>query len=84
MLEKHNIREEFLETLLCYSRITCADIAKEVEQLGLDIRKMHNQAYDGAVNMAGKMNGVASLMQGVRACMRDCMGECILQASGYL
>ena len=33
-----------------------------VEQLTLAVRKMHDQAYDCAVNMAEKTNGVASLI----------------------
>ena len=48
MLEKHKIREEFWEFFLCYSRAA----------------QMHEQVYDGAVNMTGKTNDVASSMQG--------------------
>ena len=45
-----------------YSGVTCAAKAEKVEQLGLVFWKMHDQAYDGAVNMTGKMNGVAAFM----------------------
>ena len=58
------IRGEFLEDLLCYSRVTQAVIAEEVEQVGLDIGKMHDQAYDGGVSTTEKTNGAASLMPG--------------------
>ena len=48
--------------LLYYFGLTSAANAEKVEQLGLDIRQMHDQTYYGAVNMAGKTIGVAALM----------------------
>ena len=32
-----------------------------IESSGLDGSKLHGQAYDGASNLAGKMNGAAAL-----------------------
>ena len=36
-----------------YSGVTGEAIAKKVEQLGLDFRKMHYQTNDGAMSMTG-------------------------------
>ena len=49
--EKQNICEEFLEFQSCYSEVTRAAIIKMVEQLGLDFRKMHDQAHVGSVSI---------------------------------
>ena len=38
-------------------------IAEKVEQLGLEFRKMHDHTYDDAMNMAGKTNCMAALVQ---------------------
>ena len=42
--------------LEAYSGVTHAAIAENVEQLGLDFRKMHDQAHDAAVNTVGNAN----------------------------
>ena len=46
--EKQKNYGNFLDFLSCYSVITGVSIAKKVGQLGLDIRKIRDQAYDGA------------------------------------
>ena len=38
-------------------------IAEKVEQLGLEFRTMHDHACDDAMNMAGKTNCVAAMVQ---------------------
>ena len=63
-LQPMKIHEEILEfrsfvLLLSYTRSQRG----KVERLGLDIRNMYAQACYGAVNMAGKTNGVPALMQ---------------------
>ena len=57
--EKQKIREEFLKFLVCYFGVTRAAIAEKTEQLGLDFRKMHDQAKGGGVIVAGKTSCVA-------------------------
>ena len=62
-LEMRKAEEEFLDVLLYYSGVAGPAIAEKVEQLGFDFRKMHDQTFDGAVNVTVKTKGVAALLQ---------------------
>ena len=67
-VDKENcIREEFLDFILCDTSTTgyalSVKLVAEMRSFGLDIRKLLGQCYDGAGNMAGKLNGAATLVQ---------------------
>ena len=62
-----SISEEFMDFILCDEGTTgraIADIILKLSEYGLDIKKVRGQCYDGAGNMAGRMNGAAVLIQG--------------------
>ena len=62
-----NIREAFLDFINCDDGTTGQAIADKVLQrmgmFGLCLSKLRGQCYDGAGNMAGRLNGAAALVQ---------------------
>ena len=65
--QDNNIREEFLDFILCDEGTTGHAIAtKLIEELntcGLPLSKLRGQCFDGAGNMAGRLNGAAAIIQ---------------------
>ncbi|PFX15098.1 52 kDa repressor of the inhibitor of the protein kinase [Stylophora pistillata] len=60
------IREEFIGYYLCEEGTTgeaIKDIIIPVGDLGLTMEDCHGQCYDGAGNMAGRLNGASSLIR---------------------
>ena len=60
------IHEDFLAFLECDSGITGSALSQKIisflVSLGLDLSKLHSQAYDGAGNMSGSLKGTAALI----------------------
>ena len=65
--QEDNIREEFIDFVLCDEGTTGRAIADKIilklAEYRLDIANLRGQCYDGAGNMAGRMNGAAALIQ---------------------
>ena len=63
-----NIREEFVDFVLCDEGTTGRAITDKIlfklDEYKLNIGNIRGQCYDGAGNMAGRMNGAAALIQG--------------------
>ena len=59
-----SIREEFIEFIHCDSGTSGAAISEKIlsglEQLGLDPKDLRGKGYDGAGNMAGRIQGAAA------------------------
>ena len=62
-----NIREEFLDFAACLEGTTGAALQEVIldhlERWNLDLTRLRGQGYDGAGNMAGRLNGVAALIK---------------------
>lgn len=62
-----NIKEEFLDFILCDQGITGEAIARKLTQeldvLSLSVKNVRVQCYDGAGNMAGSLNDAAAIVQ---------------------
>ena len=62
-----NIREAFLDFAACLEGTTGAALQEVIldhlERWNLDHTKLRGQGYDGAGNMAGRLNGVAALIK---------------------
>ena len=65
-----SVREEFISFMLCNLSTTGVAVANTItsvlQKLGLDLRYLRGQGYDGSGNMAGKCKGAAAIIQ------RDC------------
>ena len=65
--QDNNIREEFLDFILCDEGTTGNAVAtKLIEELNmcrLPLSKLRGQCFDGAGNMAGQLNGAAAIIQ---------------------
>ena len=79
---ERNIREEFLQ-FSTLTRTTGEAFSKEIceslEALGLDIKNLRGQGYDGAANMASERVGVQSRIRGHAplASYTHCTGHCL-------
>ena len=60
------VREDLVGFFECETGISGRDLANKIKStlqgLGLDLSHLRGQAYDGAGNMAGSVNGTASLI----------------------
>ena len=81
------IREEFVGFYVCEIGTAGAAIkeliVKAITDLGLNMDDCRGQCYDGAGNMAGRLNGVSSLIKQTHEkaifvhCMNHCLNLCI-------
>ena len=66
-VEDYGVKEEFLGFVTCDTGVTGNALAMKVKdavlQWNLDPQKWRGQGYDGAANMAGRMNGCAAIIQ---------------------
>lgn len=65
-VDNHDIiMEEFTEFVFCDEGTSGRAIADQIiYEYRLDMRNIRGQCYNGAGNMAGRMNGAAGLSQG--------------------
>lgn len=82
-VDKGQVVEEFIDFLLCSEGTSGQALATLVlDQLkvyGLSIEKLRGQAYDGAGAMAGKVNGMAAIIQREqpKALFMHCASHCL-------
>jgi hypothetical protein len=78
----NEIREDFL-LFSCLSRITgqsmASTIFNKLEELGLEVKNIRGQGYDGASNMAGERIGLQALVRkkSPLAVYTHCSGHCL-------
>ena len=78
----NEIREDFL-FFSCLTRITGQSIASNIftklEELGLDVKNIRGQGYDGASNMSGERAGLQALVRekSPLAVYTHCTGHCL-------
>ena len=77
------VREDLVGFIECDSGTSGRSLAEKItislEELGLDLSNLHGQAYDGAGNMAGVVNGTAAIItaQYPLALYMHCASHCL-------
>lgn len=77
------VREDLVGFTECDTGISGQNLADKIttflEALGLDLSNLHGQAYDGAGNMAGSINGTAAIItaQYLFAIYWHCASHCL-------
>ena len=84
------VREDLVGFFKRDTGITGRDLANKIkttlEGFGLDLAYLHGQAYDGAGNMAGSVNGTASLISSEYPlaiylhCASHCLGLAVVKS----
>ncbi|XP_065189566.1 52 kDa repressor of the inhibitor of the protein kinase-like [Sycon ciliatum] len=87
----YEVKEEFLGFVNCDTGITGNALATKIkgalESWNLDLKKWRGQGYDGAANMAGRLNGCAAIIQRELPkavyyhCSSHALNLCIMAAS---